>query len=140
MLEAKLEPDFRHPGFYIMRQSQNTSLDPVSSRPGVRSHVWRPPTDIFETAEDVIVRIEIAGMDEDGFSIVLDGRSLHIRGSRPDIPERRAYHQMEIQFGEFASDVEIPCEVSIEKIEAHYGNGFLQIRLPKAQPHRVKIE
>jgi len=140
MVEAELKPDYRQPGFYILRQSKNPIMDSTSYRSGVRSHVWRPPTDVYETADDIFVRVEIAGMDEAGFSIVLDGRYLHIRGSRPDTPERRAYHQMEIQFGEFASDIELSSEVSVKKIEAHYGNGFLQIRLPKARAQRIKVD
>lgn len=140
MLKAELEPDLRQPGFYILRQSQSKHIDPTSHRAGVRSHMWRPPTDVYETADAVIVRVEIAGMDETGFTIVLDGRNLHIRGSRPDVPERRAYHQMEIRFGDFASDVDLPSEVSVEQIEAMYGNGFLHIRLPKARPQQIKAD
>jgi len=140
MLEAELKPDLRQPGFYILRQTQPTNTESGGLRPSVRSHMWRPPTDVYETADEVIIRVEIGGMDEGGFTIVLDGRFLHIRGSRPDTPERRAYHQMEIRFGEFATDVELPSEVSVEEIEAYYRNGFLQIQLPKARPQRIKID
>jgi HSP20 family molecular chaperone IbpA len=89
-------------------------------RPALRTHAWRPPTDVYETEDQVVVRVEIAGVSEDGFSISLTGRFLSIRGVRSDIPERRAYHQMEIFFGEFLTEIELPSAVSTEAVKAEY--------------------
>ncbi|HLE26657.1 MAG TPA: Hsp20/alpha crystallin family protein, partial [Anaerolineales bacterium] len=57
----------------------------------------------------------------------------------PD-PERRAYHQMEIHFGEFRADVELPGPVDREHITAEYGGGFLRVNLPKLRPTQIEIE
>jgi HSP20 family protein len=103
----------------------------------MRSHAWRPPTDVYETDEAVVVRVEIAGMHETDFSIVLDGRYLSIRGLRQDISERRAYHQMEIRYGEFNVDVEMPVTIDVDNVQAIYQNGFLKIVLPKV---RIRTE
>ncbi len=101
---------------------------------------WFPPTDIFETDEAFIVRVEIAGMQENDFTIELSGRVLNIRGTRRDTMERRACHQMMIPFGEFGVEVEIPVPIRAEGVEAVYQNGFLRVLLPKAQPRRIEIE
>lgn len=139
-MEIELKPDLRRPGFYILQERKPASTNSVSYRHGVRAHLWRPPTDVFETDDEVVVRVEIAGMEEVDFTIVLDGRDLYIRGIRPDTSERRAYHQLEIRFGEFGVDVELPVDVVTEDIQAVYLNGFLMIRLPKAQPKKIKID
>lgn len=139
MINIDLKPDVHKPGYYVLENIQNLP-ESVHLRMGTRSHVWRPPTDVFENDEAVIVRVEIAGMLENDFSIILDGRYLSVRGLRTDVMERRAYHQMEIRFGEFASDVELPYQISASEIEAVYSNGFLQIRLPKARPVRISVE
>ena len=112
----------------------------VNWRVPARPYVWQPPTDLFETDEALVVRVEIAGMSEDDFSIQLEGRSLSIHGFRSDHSERRAYHQMEIRFGEFFVEIELPALILAEKIEATYGSGFLRIVLPKATPRRIQIE
>ena len=140
MLELELKPDLRRPGLYVLREQKPGSANSLNYRPAMRSHVWRPPTDVFETGDEVVVRVEIAGMEETGFTVVLDGRDLFVRGVRPDTSERRAYHQMEIRFGEFGSDVELPVDVVSEEIQAVYLNGFLNIRLPKAQPKKIKVD
>ncbi len=105
-----------------------------------RSPVWRPPTDVYELEDALVVRVEIAGMREEDFSISLEDRTLSVRGLRSDLPERRAYHQMEIPFGEFISEVELPVPVKADGIEAVYRDGFLRILLPKVRPHSVKVE
>ncbi len=101
---------------------------------------WRPPTDVYITEDAIIVRVEIAGMSDGEFVITLDGRILTVRGTRPDTPERRAYHQMEIRFGEFRTDVELHWPVDPDGIEAEYSDGFLSLTLPRAKPRNIEIQ
>jgi HSP20 family protein len=97
----------------------------------VHSSVWSPPTDIYETEHGYVIKVEIAGMSEDDFEVIVEDNILMISGNRPDSPERRAYHQMEIQFGKFEIAVELPAPVDVENASAQYKDGFLTIQLPK---------
>lgn len=107
---------------------------------GPHPHAWRPPTDAFEREDTLVVRVEIAGMNETDFAISLDQNVLTIRGVRTEANERRAYHQMEINFGEFLTSVDIPIPVDIERVQAEYQNGLLWVYLPKAQPKIIHIK
>jgi len=98
----------------------------------VRSNVWSPPTDEYETEEAYIVRVEIAGMRDDDLEVSFENNKLFISGSRSDLRERRAYHQMEIRFGKFATVVALQGDVDLEKSTADYRDGFLTVILPKA--------
>jgi len=140
MVELTFKPDPFRPNSYIMDNIQHLGPDSVHVHLTLRSPIWRPPTDVFETDEAVIVRSEIAGMAEAEFSIVLDGRYLVVRGVRPDVTERRSFHQMEIMFGDFVVEVELPCPVDSEDAQAIYQNGFLRIALPKTRPKQILIE
>ncbi|MBN1303582.1 MAG: Hsp20/alpha crystallin family protein [Anaerolineales bacterium] len=95
------------------------------------SNAWSPATDMYEVEKSFIVRIEAAGLREEDFSVSMEDNFLVVRGVRQDIQERRAYHQMEIQFGRFSSVVGIPGQVDVEKATAEYQDGFLTIVLPK---------
>ena len=106
----------------------------------VRSSVWSPPTDVYETEDAFVVRIEIAGMREEDFDVALDEGMLNVSGLRPDRNERRAYHQMEIWFGRFDIAIDIPVPVDLETSTAEYRDGFLLIKLPKANPKLIKAE
>jgi HSP20 family protein len=106
----------------------------------VRSSVWSPPTDVYETDDGFGVRIEIAGMREDDFEVTMDGGILYVSGTRPDINKRRAFHQMEIWFGRFEISIEIPTPVDIEASVAQYKDGFLVINLPRSTPKQIRTE
>ena len=109
-------------------------------RMAMRSHIWRPPTDVYETEIAVVVRVEIAGMKDEDFSVSLTGRNLVIRGLRPDVAARKAYHQMEIFFGEFKSEVELPGPVIADRVRAEYQKGFLTVILPKQHARKIQVE
>ena len=106
----------------------------------VRSSVWNPPTDIYETESHFVVRAEIAGVAEGDFEVTVEKNVLLISGQRPDTNERRAYHQMEIRFGKFEIAVEIPMPVALDGATAEYKSGLLLIKLPKTNTNPNKVE
>jgi len=106
----------------------------------VRSNVWSPPTDVYETEEAYVACVEIAGMREDDFEVMVENNTLLISGSRPDYTERRAYQQMEIRFGKFSTAVNLPGPVDIEQARAEYKDGFLTVNIPKPTPNKIKVD
>lgn len=133
-----------------LRKTQNTQYNLTESpsllvarmvnwRMTQHSGTWRPPTDVFETDDLYIVRVEIAGMASGDIGVVIDKNILTIRGVRADSGDKRAYHQMEIHFGEFITEIEIPGSVEQEKAVAEYQDGFLKVTLPKSQARHITI-
>ncbi len=96
-----------------------------------QSHVWSPPTDLYELETAYIVRMEIAGMRHQDFSIKIENDYIIISGTRVEKPERRAYHQMELRYGEFSTVIAIPGPVDAEQASAEYDDGLLIISMPK---------
>jgi HSP20 family protein len=106
----------------------------------VHSSIWSPPTDLFESDDAIVVRVEIAGMREEDFEVALENNVLMVSGTRTDLPDRRAYHQMEIRFGKFATSVALPMPVNVDSARAEYKDGFLTVTLPKAKPNQIKVD
>jgi HSP20 family protein len=102
-------------------------------------HVWHPATDLFETKDNYIVKLEIGGMEGKDFSINYYKDVLSINGYRAGEDKEGSYHRMEILFGDFSSSVKIPGEIMIHSIEAFYENGFLTIILTKIKSIHVEI-
>ncbi|MCE5209458.1 MAG: Hsp20/alpha crystallin family protein [Chloroflexi bacterium] len=100
---------------------------------------WNPPADVYETNSDIIVKVEIAGMETDDFNIDFSESILTIQGTRPEISEKKAFHRMELRYGYFRLRFEIKLPINANQIAAEYRNGFLTIRLPKAETMRVQI-
>ncbi len=104
------------------------------------AHAWRPPTDVMEDEDQMIVLVEIAGMRYGEFHIALSPQRLTISGTRP-MPEQSctAYHQLEVRYGEFRTDVGLPWPVDENGIRAQYEDGFLRVELPRARTQRVRV-
>ena len=104
-----------------------------------RSHLWRPPTDAYETEDTYIVVVEAAGMRGAEFSVTFERQTLWIRGSRGDSGGPKAYNQMEIAYGDFETGVHVNAPVDESAIEASYSDGFLRVILPKTLPRRTPL-
>ena len=110
---------------------------------------FEPPTDVYETEESVVVRLEIAGLRGNSSEIAVEIQDdlLTVSGERVD-PAGGAgcrYEQMEIQTGPFQRTVHLPGPVDETGAVARYDDGFLVIRLPKrpvtpSGPRTVEIE
>ena len=46
---------------------------------------------------------------------------------------------MEIFFGEFLTEVELPCAVQTEGVSAEYRAGFLRLVLQKDRPTKIPV-
>ena len=121
------------------QQEEGTSVDRVhvemlgvlrETVPGqrwvsARQHkTWCPPTDVYETDDCVVVKVEIAGMDEEDFSISLEAKKLIISGIRRDPAAKLGYQQMEILYGHFETHVLLLRAIDEDDIEATYQTGL----------------
>jgi len=103
------------------------------------ARTWEPPTDVYENEQGLVIQVEIAGMREEDFSITMKQSLFTIEGVRRDVESRRAYHQMEIRYGTFRTEVFLPWSVDAEKVEAIYESGFLRVFLPRPSAHQVQV-
>jgi HSP20 family protein len=95
---------------------------------------------VYETDDSAVVIVEIAGLDEGDYQVSLTGRTLEIVGERRDPAAKLAYQQMEIRYGRFRAQVQLPWPLEAGEQTAVYENGFLRIALRKAQVRRVPIQ
>jgi HSP20 family molecular chaperone IbpA len=120
--------------------NDDSSIRPLGWRVQKRSPKWRPPTDVFEREDAYLIVVEVAGMRGTEISVTLEKGILTILGLRTNKSERKAYHQMEIAYGEFETKVRLPKRTSTDKIEASYSDGFLRVILPKQIKKEIPIE
>src|SRR5262249_28418700 len=78
----------------------------------VASPKWKPPTDVYETAEDVVVHMDVAGVRPEDFTVEFSEGVLTIGGERQPRGEgKRHYHAMEVQVGPFERRLRLPVAV-----------------------------
>jgi HSP20 family protein len=125
---------------YTRRMRPDTAFQGVweslSSWPLQSAIVWRPPTDIYETPDEIIVVIELAGVAEEDMTVTLFSDLLVVEGQRkPPVTEMNACHQLGIKYGQFMSEIDIHVAVDHDHVEAEYKNGLLKISLQKSDQH-----
>ena len=101
-----------------------------------KSTSWMPAADIIQDGEDVLIILDLPGIDSETLDLELKDRVLRVAGSRgehmPSSMERLI--RAEIRRGDFARTFRIPSYVTADAISAAYDDGVLQIRIRGAQP------
>ena len=107
------------------------AVDPLPSPAG-----WVPRADIYETADRLLVALEVPGVERSDIEIVVQGPYLRVSGSReaPAATGCMRWHQMEIAYGPFERVVALPYEVDPDRITAAYRDGFLLIEIACEAP------
>ncbi len=110
--------------FYSMRRTVR----------GRRGDVWQPPTDVYETERDIVIKVSLPGVRADDVRVNCNGEVISIRGVRrgPDRDTVRTYHQMEIRNGYFERRIAIHKPFDPRKAHGEYRDGFLFVFIPKA--------
>jgi len=95
---------------------------------------WTPPADVLETETEILIFLEVPGIDVEDLSVVQEGRQVIVQGhrTRPNTEDAR-FHSMEIQYGPFARVFDFPDYLDLSTINASYGEGFLQLRVRKTK-------
>ena len=106
------------------------SINPMFS---LEERTWKPSMDIYETADDIIIRAEVAGVDKDRLEAEISSRAVKIFGTRRELPRsaNATYRLAEIQYGNFERVLYLPAPIDTENVSTSYANGFLEIRLAK---------
>jgi HSP20 family protein len=106
---------------------------------------FAPPTDIFETESEILVRVEIPGIERRDIHVALQDDCLAVSGERKGPCETGAaicgIHRKEIHYGPFVTVVRLPGPADAERARATYESGFVVVRLPKrtTPPERRSI-
>ena len=106
-----------------------------------RSH---PPLNAWEDQDKLYVEAELPGMEMDDLEILVHGNDLTVKGERkrPEVKDG-SWRRRERGFGRFSRVFELPDDVDVHKVEAHFKNGVLLIELPKREetkPRRIEVK
>ena len=94
---------------------------------------WEPNTDIIEGENEVIIKLEVAGVQHNDVSIKVKNGRIHICGIRKEkVPDKKvSFHQLEISYGHFERVIIIPEFMLHNHITANIVDGILEINISK---------
>lgn len=101
---------------------------------------WHPTTDIYETKDDYVFKIELPGLSKDDIKVEIKDNTLSIKGERKEEKEVKEedYHRVERCSGTFFRSFSLPQNVDSKKTNATMKNGILELRVAKAEEAKPK--
>jgi len=107
---------------------------------------WMPAADVLTRGDDVVIRIELPGIDPaKDVEITVEDDTLHIRGERQETEEekREGFIRRETLYGAFERALPIPSGARTDDVKATYADGILEVVVPgaaKRSTQRVPVE
>jgi HSP20 family protein len=101
------------------------------------------PLDVVRHEDDVTLRLDVPGMDPEQIEVTVDRGILTISGKRQEErTENDRFFIRERRMGTFTRRLRLPEGLNAEAVEASYGNGVLQVRIPvteQAKPRKIEV-
>jgi HSP20 family protein len=109
-------------------------------RPAPAAAPWTPRMDVFEKDGNLVVKAELPGVKKEDVQVLLDGNDLTIRGERKEEREIKEedYYRCERNYGSFFRRIPLAFEATAEQITAAFGDGVLEITIPKPAEEKPK--
>lgn len=110
-----------------------------------RMELSLPHIDLIERDKELLVRVEVPGIDKKDLKLDLRGDLLTLSGERrlEEENEEGEVHRAEIVRGAFTRSIRLPVPVDPERVDAGFKDGVLEIHLPKAhetEHRRIEIK
>jgi HSP20 family protein len=134
------------PVFERLERQMDDLVERIFRRPASATYrrAWAPHVDVYDTEDEFVAVLELAGVDSNTVTIEIEGETVAITGQRASTspPACADYLQLEIPFGEFERVLLLPTSVDAERATANFSEGLLTVHLPKARqgPKRVQVE
>ncbi len=104
--------------------------------------IWTPQVDMYDDENNIIVRVDLPGMEKEGIEITVTGNILTIAGEKRQEKEikKEDYRRFERSYGAFQRSIMLPPDADTDRAVSSYENGVLEIKLPKkAVPQKKRI-
>ncbi len=94
---------------------------------------WVPRIDIYEQGEELVVEVELPGVDHRDLSLIVHANRLELSGKKREEEAAQGgnYIRLEREYGFFSRFVPLPCLVSPDHSQAWIEDGVLVVRLKK---------
>ena len=122
------------------RMSDNNSYATGEKENEETMPTWYPATDIYETKDDFVFKMEVPGLTKDDVKVEVHENTLSIKGEREEEKEvkQEDYHRIESRNGSFLRSFRLPENADAQKINATIKNGMLDLRVAKAEEKKPK--
>jgi|SRR3972149_11850219 len=96
---------------------------------------WTPAVDIYETDKEIVLEVEVPGVDQNDIQVEAKENLLVLRGERRSsrAGDRENYHRRERSYGMFQRCFSLPNNIQVQpdQVRAKCQDGVLEVVVPK---------
>lgn len=120
------------------------SYSPEVPEEALTTTTLAPPVDIYEDEHNIVLKIEVPGIDEKDIDVRIQSNTLTVQGERTIEKEEKEenFRRVERQYGSFTRSFTLPSSVDPGQVSARCDKGVLKINLAKkaeAKPTQIKV-
>src|ERR1700726_3394269 len=120
------------------------SYSPEGPEDALTTTTFAPPVDIYEDEHNIVLKLEVPGIDEKDIDVRIDNNMLTVHGERKIEKDEKEenFRRVERQYGSFTRSFTLPSSVDPGEVSAHCDKGVLKINLAKkaeAKPTQIKV-
>ena len=109
------------------------------SESGLSLGEWLPNFDVFETKDNLVIKVEAPGLTRKDRTAAFEGHKLIVSGEKKEPKSEQpinSYLCMERSYGKFSRSIYIDQADDLAKADAELGQGVLTITIPKLKDRR----
>ena len=127
-----------------MNRLLRESYSPKAPEEALTTTALAPPVDIYEDEHNIILKIEVPGIEESDINVRIQNNTLTVHGERKIEKEEKEenFRRVERQYGSFTRSFTLPSSVDPGQVSAHCDKGVLKINFAKraeAKPTQIKV-
>lgn len=101
-----------------------------------------PLVDIYENDNEILLHVDMPGVEKDKITINMDNGKLHLSGLRK-METKGASNWVEFGDAEYNRSFSVPQTIDVDKVNAELKDGVLRLHLPKSEaskPRQIEIK
>lgn len=113
--------------YHLLEAEEQATPPPAESQ-------WSPPAEIRANEEEVVLTLEVPGVQREEMDVNLVGSTLTVAGRRslPEEERGRRFYQAERPVGRFSRSFTVPWTLDPEQATARLEDGVLTVRVRRA--------
>lgn len=124
-----------------LSHQMNEIFSEITSAAPTAETLWNPPIELVDTPDNLLLRVQLPGVDRDKLDIQVTADAVLVAGEQPYPRQDNydAYLRSEFAYGQFRRVVRLPVEIENDQVQANFQDGVLTLMLPKVSQARRRI-
>jgi HSP20 family protein len=104
-----------------------------------QDNILRPPVEIVETETDLMIQLEMPGVNVNDLDVRTTENAVFIAGkrSKKHLPKGQKLIYSQLNYGRVECTIDLPALISSDRVEAELIDGILTLTLPKVKQRAI---